>query len=188
MRSRNDYLDYLEHSELYHYGVLGMKWGVRKATSYARDINQRKRNETVRASQRKADLGQITAKEHKANRKAANKKLKEQNKAVKSEIMSKTPRTAKGQKASSIYKPYRAKASKEIPSYGTKRGLRTAHRAIATYLSAGQALSVPMAALYTAYAVSPQLAVPIAIGSTAGAAAIRYADHKIGETIFKKTM
>lgn len=35
MRSKNDWLDYLEHSVLCHYGVVGMHWGVRRYQPYS---------------------------------------------------------------------------------------------------------------------------------------------------------
>lgn len=35
MRSKNDWLDYLEHSALCHYGVIGMHWGIRRYQPYS---------------------------------------------------------------------------------------------------------------------------------------------------------
>lgn len=35
MRSKNDWLGYLEHSALCHYGVVGMHWGVRRYQPYS---------------------------------------------------------------------------------------------------------------------------------------------------------
>lgn len=35
MRSKNDWLDYLEHSMLCHYGVVGMHWGIRRYQPYS---------------------------------------------------------------------------------------------------------------------------------------------------------
>lgn len=64
--------NYMNSDELYHYGVLGMKWGVRRATYKAYSSNHLKRS---RAKIEK-DLVKLKKKKLKADEKAAKNMMK----------------------------------------------------------------------------------------------------------------
>lgn len=55
-----------------HYGVIGMKWGVRKAREYGKDVNQVRRNKKVAKARQKYNIGKISKDEFKAERRKAN--------------------------------------------------------------------------------------------------------------------
>ena len=88
MYSKNDYRYYLEHQLMYsddylaHYGVIGMKWGVRhderraslvskKDANNAKIANYQKKLNTVGAQKRAAKAAKYKAKQDKYDRKAA---------------------------------------------------------------------------------------------------------------------
>lgn len=54
---------YIHNGELYHYGVLGMKWGVRKA-QYKRDRNDRLNTKALNYDKKSANLKKKAEKAH----------------------------------------------------------------------------------------------------------------------------
>ncbi len=135
---------------LAHYGVLGMKWGVRKANQYARDINQHRRNKAVKEARLQKNRGEITKEQYKvlkknikAQQKIANARDYQQ---IKNEALAGKGDPSK--KAGDIYSKYKRQAYSEIPNYFAKRGIRIAAKAgahLALSMALANLVSIPVA-------------------------------------------
>lgn len=115
---------YENDNELQHYGVLGMKWGVRKAKSYSSDLNKHRYKQSVKKSKRKLKKGEINRATYNAQKKkfATQRKKADARDTYKLDTL--TPE--KGKKIKSIYESYKHKAYSEIPHYAIKKGAKTA--------------------------------------------------------------
>lgn len=180
MKSKNDFLDYLEHSELYHYGVLGMHWGVRKAERYATDTHQHMYNQEVKKSKADYKAGKITKEQHKKNKVAARLRQGSRNDYVR-ENLRKTPKRQKGVSAKSIVKPYKDRADKIVNNYGTKRGLRGAYTALSGYGFVTNLAAIPVLAVMG----TP----PVTLGAAVlGTTISTLARESLGTYVSRKTM
>lgn len=108
---------------LKHYGVLGMKWGVRKARSYSKDVNAYRRRKANRLAKQKYKAGKLGKQEYKLA-KASNRR-KERNRNIRFNRQMKNLTPEKEKKIADIYQKYKDTAYKEIPHYALKRGARS---------------------------------------------------------------
>lgn len=128
------YIRYMGHSatfnihysdELYHYGVLGMKWGVHKAVGYATDVNKHRYKQKVKALEGK----QLTKEEYAGAKAKYKQELQNANKKAYKQI-GKTS-IDKTKKVSSIYQKYKDQAINEIPHYKLKKAAKVTGKVLA---------------------------------------------------------
>ena len=117
------------NSELYHYGVLGMKWGKHKARSYARDVNRHRYNQAVGKAKRKMKVGDISRAEyiqikqkHKQQRESENAQINERLSNIKVD---------RNKTSLDIYGKDKRQATLEISNKSLKRGIRSVSSALA---------------------------------------------------------
>ncbi len=115
--------------ELYHYGVIGMRWGIHKAVTYARDTNKHRYKQKVKALDSKHSKalrdgeGKPLTREQYFGAKARYKKeLEADNKRVYKELGK--IKVNKNKTVKSIYQKYKDKAIEEIPHYKLKRAAK----------------------------------------------------------------
>lgn len=179
--------------ELYHHGVKGMKWGVRRDTqkSYLRRtkrdlylLNDRDYNQKVRKLKNRRDFGSINDEQYRSAKKEAKIKRKETSKNIKSMKAAKSLSDARKQ-----FTETRTRAVKEIPHYRLKRGARTVSTllsglgAVSLAATAG-AVGVGAAMLGTSYGASMGAAYAVsAVPSLGAVAGMRGVDHVIRKKI-----
>lgn len=121
--------------ELQHYGVPGMRWGVRKDIQL---IANRRRNSSVREAKARYKTGQISKETRDARIKQANAKKK-------TDMDSMTKKVAKSMKDyDSMVKAERdiAKtAAKEVPNHKVKKGAAFALDVVSGYRIGGMAVT-----------------------------------------------
>lgn len=200
----NDYTiaalyDRRSDDELMHYGVIGMRWGVRryqpysqgynpqhigkfeakkgiaKAYEHQRNMNWHKRNQAIKADRRLKNTGEITKAEFKERKRQHHEELKRANRELQvndkfgKEALSK----ATSGTAEGIYGRYAKEAYKGDPHYSKKLGVQLANK-ILTGVRAGSTIaqtagSVKLGIALVAAMGAPALAIPI--GALAGGAA-----------------
>lgn len=113
-------MDYYTSEELYHYGVKGMKWGVRRDVEL---LANRRRNTAVRQARKDYRSGNITATEKKMAIKSAKADRKNFLKDTKKEYESLKTKSEKENASKNISK----QAMKEVPNRTLKKGMRLAN-------------------------------------------------------------
>lgn len=121
-----------ETDELYHYGVRGMKWGVRKSVKQLANHN---RNAAVKSAKQDYRKGNITKAQKKAAIKEANVNKKNYLKDTKKNFESLPDRKAKREASKSITK----ERVSQVPHSRLKRGARLAKNILTGSAVAGSA-------------------------------------------------
>lgn len=166
---------YENNNELQHYGVVGMKWGKRKALKYSRDINQYRYNAQKREQRLLKNQNKISKEQYKSNVKKLKSEHKTANKQAKQDL--KQIKVDRTKKAEEIYNGVKNKAYTEIPHYTLKKGAR----GVSAGITAMEGVTVgALAALGVASGVGAVAAAPVLATYTA--------DRAIRKKISKATM
>lgn len=159
--------------ELQHYGVKGMKWGVRRDVEL---IANRQRNQSVRKAKDAYEMGKIDKSKYKS--------LKKQAKADQKAYMKKVKKDFESSSKAEQYKQSEAiksKAIKDVPYRRLKKGIKAYNAICAASNIAGTGLGV-LTAVAAGSAAAPAAAVALgvtAVGATAGYLGKKYVVDKV---------
>ena len=145
-------------NELYHYGVKGMKWGVRR--DY-RVLANRRRNEAVRKVKTDYKTGVISRSEKKQRMKEA----KNTKKILQTQMKSRYKNAKTREERKALNQDIRNQTIREVPHRRIKKGATTVNRLL-TVGTVGSAAIGTVAAVATAPALAP-LALTSLAGTTA---------------------
>ena len=182
----NRYL--LNGNELYHYGVLGMRWGIHRAKGYASDTHNYIRKQKNKAALVRLKSGDITGEQY-INARIKNRgAMARKNQKVAAKLSKLTP--DKEKKISSIYEKYRNEAINTIPHYKLKKGAKKAGSILASLgTSSVSVVTVGMIpvglALNTASTIAKKFAIKRAIKAVEDPVIDAAADY-VQNWIFKK--
>lgn len=153
----------MNEQELYHYGVPGMKWGVRRD---ARILANHRRNVEVSYQKKRYKAGIITKEQYVAAKRKANVGKKKYLSDVENQFRNAKDRDEREKLGERISNT----AVKEVPNINVKRGLAVANQILGTYSVGTTAYtSIGMAAINPAFAAAYLGAGIVATAAEAGA-------------------
>lgn len=142
--------------ELYHYGVKGMKWGVRR--DYRALVNRR-RNEAYRKNRNDYDTGKISNEERKRRNKAAKQAKKDDIARTKKRYAN-----ASKQERERMDRDIKRQTVKEVPYRQVKKGATTVNKLL-TGIDIGTAAVATAVGSAAMPAMAPLLVTSLATGS-----------------------
>ena len=157
---------------IYHYGVKGMKWGVRRD---ARVLAAHRTNEAVRKAKNDYREGKIS----KSERKAAIKKAKNYKKDYKKELKSQF-KNADRKERKQLNKDITNQAKKEVGARRLKKAATSFNRATTVATLSGSAVALGMG-----FVAAPALG-PLIAGSAAAATAGALGKQWIAQKLIDK--
>lgn len=153
----------MDNNELYHYGVPGMKWGVRRD---ARIIANHRRNAEVDRQKNKYKSGDITKEQYKAAKRKAELGKKKYLTDVENQFRNAKSQNERERLGESISNT----AVKEVPNIKVKRGLAVANQLMGAYGVGNAAYTAAgMAAFNPAFAAAYLGAGAVAAAAEVGA-------------------